>query len=396
MKRLHLAILLVGLFLFLSISSSNAATWYITVDGTGDAPTIQAAIESAGMDDTILVAPGSYTWSNQGTGDEFGMVHIMRFAPALTIVSEAGPEMTILDAEFQGRVFFYQGHYPTEPGGLIIDGFTFTRGRPTQTGNIVGGGFTAHLSSPVIRNSVFRFCESDQGGAYWFGGQGSPQLVNCVFEDNSARYGGAVFFINTDQTTLISNCELRRNTATQYGGAVFCYNVPLWMENCVVAFNTATQNGGGIAFQNCWPGTITQSTLHKNLGAPGGAIAIIADSELTVDHTIISNSRGGGSASIHTTGSIAFSCTDIFGNVGGSWIAPFDGQIGVDGNFQANALYCDISPNSELEIEAPSPCAPGNHPDGASCGLIGARPVSCGGVPTESKTWGALKSLYTD
>ncbi|MEJ2719889.1 MAG: right-handed parallel beta-helix repeat-containing protein [bacterium] len=396
MTRPPCAILLVGLFLCLSVSSSAARTWYITVDGTGDAPTIQAAVDSAGMDDTILVAPGTYSWSNQGTGNEYGMIHIMRGAPALTIFSEAGPEMTILDGEMQGRVFFYQGHYPTEPGGLIIEGFTFIRGKPTQVGNLVGGGFTAHLSSPVIRNSVFRFCESEQGGAYWFGGQGSPQLVDCLFEDNTARYGGAVFAINTNQTVLISNCRLRRNTAGRHGGAIFGYNAPLWVENSVMAFNTAVEQGGGIAFQNCWPSTVTQCTLHKNSGPQGGGIAIVADTELSVDHTIVSNSLSGGSASIPATGSIVFSCSDLFGNVGGSWIAPFAGQNGIDGNFSSNALYCDTSPSTDLDIEAGSPCASGNHPNGAACGLVGARPVGCGGVPVEKRTWGGIKSMYAD
>ncbi|UCH85550.1 MAG: hypothetical protein JSW50_07650 [Candidatus Latescibacterota bacterium] len=396
MKRPHRAIIFVGLFLLLTVSTPNARTWYITVDGSGDAPTIQAAIDSAGMDDTLLVAPGNYTWSNQGTGNEFGMIHIMRGAPALTIISEAGPDMTTLDGQFLGRVFFYQGHYPDEPGGLTLEGFTFLRGVSTQIGNLVGGGFTAHLSSPIIRNCVFKFCQADQGGAYWYGGVGTPQLVDCDFFQNSAIYGGAMFIINTPNTFLISNCDVRSNTASNHGGGIFAYNSPLLIENTIVAFNTATQQGGGIAFQKCYPSTVTQCTLYKNTGGSGGGIALVNDTELTVDRTIIANSHGGGSASIHSTASITFTCSDLFGNAGGNWIAPFAAQQGVDGNFTGDPFFCDVTAATILEIAADSPCAPGNHPDGASCDLIGFGPVGCGGVATETRTWGALKSLYAD
>ena len=46
----------------ISISSTvSAGTWRITSDGTGDAPTIQAGIDSAAAGDTIALANGTFT-----------------------------------------------------------------------------------------------------------------------------------------------------------------------------------------------------------------------------------------------------------------------------------------------------------------------------------------------
>jgi hypothetical protein len=45
-------------------------------------------------------------------------------------------------------------------------------------------------------------------------------------------------------------------------------------------------------------------------------------------------------------------------------------------------------------IAASSPCAPGLHPGGAACDLVGALGAACGGVRVQSITWGQLKSIY--
>ena len=73
------------LLLLLSLLASPAAarTWYILPDGTGDAPDIQAAIDSIGDGDTVFVAAGTYYVNLQITG-------IADF----TLISESGHEVT--------------------------------------------------------------------------------------------------------------------------------------------------------------------------------------------------------------------------------------------------------------------------------------------------------------
>ena len=57
MKKIFTAVLI---FFLIPVSISAGTNWYVTSDGTGDAPTIAAAIDSASSGDIILVYGGNY------------------------------------------------------------------------------------------------------------------------------------------------------------------------------------------------------------------------------------------------------------------------------------------------------------------------------------------------
>ena len=76
------------LFVALLPISAETRTWYIKADGTGDAPTIQAGVDSAVAGDLVLVGPGTH---------EPGYIGI-RVKPGVNLISEAGPAATIIQA----------------------------------------------------------------------------------------------------------------------------------------------------------------------------------------------------------------------------------------------------------------------------------------------------------
>ena len=65
----------------------------------------------------------------------------------------------------------------------------------------------------------------------------------------------------------------------------------------------------------------------------------------------------------------------MYGNVGGNYIGLPD-QTGTNGNFSADPIFCDTL-SANYTLNAASPCLAGNHPNGSSCGLIGALGVGC-------------------
>ncbi|NIO29717.1 MAG: hypothetical protein GTO29_14320 [Candidatus Latescibacteria bacterium] len=96
MKRLRFCLVIVLAALSVSTIAAHAAEWLVKPDGSGDAPTIQAAIDSASNGDVILLANGVFT------GDGNRNIFIIR--KNITIESQsAEPESCIIDCEGSGE-----------------------------------------------------------------------------------------------------------------------------------------------------------------------------------------------------------------------------------------------------------------------------------------------------
>lgn len=371
----------------LTVSNASATTWYVKPNGTGDVPTIQAGVVAASHGDTILCASGTYSWSNQGTGGPFGMIYILRGSADMVIRSESGPDLTILDGQNQGRIMFFQGE--TE---LTVEGFTFKRGEAPATGNFVGAGFAAHLSSPVVRDCIFRNNNAQsQGGAYWYGGQGSPLIENCVFENNTAALGGAVFLINSSLEGTIVGSTFKDNSSLGRGGGLFTYNFRLGVMDCLFDGNSGSI-GGAVILESSHPTSFDRCTFVRNEASDASGIKILGTTSVSISNVIIALGAGGGVGLSVDSSPITFGCTDIWGNPAGDWVGNIAGQLGTNGNISADPLFC----SGGFLLQGNSPCSPGNHPDGDACGVIGVFPVGCGSVAVEEKSWGEIKAMYAD
>ena len=69
--------------------TARAADYLVHPDGTGDFPTIQAALDAAGQGDVIELADGTFTGDGNRDIDYLGK--------AITVRSENGPENCIID-----------------------------------------------------------------------------------------------------------------------------------------------------------------------------------------------------------------------------------------------------------------------------------------------------------
>jgi len=369
-------------------ASPLCRTWYVTVDGTGDAPTIQAAVDSAGPGDVILVGPGRYTWANQG-GEMFGLLTFYRYNHHFTMRSAAGPEVTILDAQQQDRVIFFQGY-----NHVTLDGFTITGGQAPASDDYIGGGICVHISEgDVIRNCIFTGNTADIGAGFWATSRCDTRLENCTFTGNHARVFAAGVGVGYSQSLLtVSGCTVVGNTCEQRGAGIALVRSTVLVENSLFADNAAGESGGGLYAADTESAVFTGCTFSGNRAPAGGGAYVKGTSIINIERCVLAFSGGaGGAVVVESTAAASLGCSDVFGNTGGdawpSWVTD------LGGNFSADPYFCGTPGSGDYTLRSDSPCLPGNHPDGAACGLIGANGLGCNDVPVKSTTWGRLKNL---
>lgn len=116
----------------------------------------------------------------------------------------------------------------------ILDNFVVTSGNangsfPYTLGGAMfnNGSGSGRVCSPTIRNCLFINNLATSGGAVYnngsTGGSSSPAFVNCAFLDNFATTdGGAVYNLGYagNSSPAFTNCSFQNNAAANYGGAM--------------------------------------------------------------------------------------------------------------------------------------------------------------------------------
>lgn len=134
------------------------------------------------------------------------------------------------------------------------------------------------------------------GGAVSIAMNGTAEISDCTFTDNSAgSMGGAIYCDHGELN--ITDCTFEKNKAA-YGGAVACMGTRITLEGDSAAMkeNTASVMGGAIHIQEQSVLNIGDAMLADNEAAWGGAISAYA-SEVNIHGTLEGNTAaklGGG------------------------------------------------------------------------------------------------------
>ncbi len=344
------SILTLVLLLFLSLSSgAGATTWFMEDDGSGDAPHLQAAIDSSAPGDTILLNDGFYS----GVGNQIFVVN-----HTLTFRSVNGPDVTRID-------LLLTPGFKINASNCLIEGLTIDKAR-----DVWGGGIEVNSGNFTARNCWISNCQASAGGGAYFhsSASGTGRFYDCVFESNESNFSGSAIWAFNGITELV-------------------------LEGCVVSAG----NGLPVVVED-FPLTVRGCTFVENNPIGGDPLALgSVDGFITVENTLFAFNSGR-AAVIISGGGMDIACSDMFGNHDGAtsldWTggtAPF---ANINDNFSEDPLFCDMI-LKDFELAANSPCAPGNHPDGAACGLVGALDVGCGGTTaTEEASWTDVKELF--
>jgi predicted outer membrane repeat protein len=347
------------MIILIPVAANAGRLWTVDPGGSGDVLTIEAGLDSASAGDTVEVVCGTYY--------EYGLVMKDSVFLASTAYSQT---CVTIDAQGQGRVLTCDG----VSADTWIVGFTIKGGNASGSGEAGSGGGIAciNYSYPHISSVSFEGNSADHmGGGLYCGNVSAPSLMFCYFRDNEAGYGGGAIGCNYYSPVTGGRSEFISNTTSGNGGAVLCEEMShVYISRSSFVSNSAAGHGGGLcASVNSDPNIVRCIVAFGGDGE--GVYSSDAGSEVTL------------------------TCCDIYGNADGDWVGSIAGQEGVDGNFAADPLFCDMS-QFFLFLETCSPCATGNHPDAYDCGgYIGAADVACGcGEATEPTTWGAIKAFY--
>ncbi len=188
--RLTIALLVCAVLLV--PAGSDARTWLVRQDGTGDCTAIQACCNSAGYGDTVLVAAGVY---NEKVALYYGIKLFSEDGPSVTVITPPSIDVPAV--------------LMSSPS--VVDGFT-VRGKGIGMG-YVGG---VQISGGTLRNCV---------------------IVNCTAQgiDNSGAAGG----IYAGGSAVIEANTIVNNGHWVTAGGIYCAGTFKGrIEHNIIALNT--------------------------------------------------------------------------------------------------------------------------------------------------------------
>ena len=267
---------------------------------------------------------------------------------------------------------------------MVISWCTF-EGNRTGDGSLGEGG--AVFGRGDVTDTQFLANWADDLGGAWCGGYSTFGRV--FFRGNHAgRWGGGASAGASEfrDVTFDGN-----NTSLGGGGGVAGSGL---LENVVFVNNSAGAGPGGAA---SFSGTLRNVTVLRceTYGYPWPQGSVECSGATTLENVVIAHASVGAALSVYGPELPDIHCCNFYGNDAGDWIGEIADQLGVNGNFSSDPLFCGwLDPT----YCADSPCLPGSHPPGSEdCGLIGALGSGCppcGQTAVRESSWSAIKALY--
>lgn len=324
----------VTLCLALALATSSSAT---TIRVPQDQPTIQAGIDAANKNDTVLVSSGVYRENINFSGK------------TITVVSLRGPLLTVIDGGHLNSVVTFDGG---ENQSSSITGFTIRNGDGSKNALQMGGGIFISGSSPTITGNVITANKACEGSGIGLS-SGAPivedNVITANFDANcpGGEFGGGGILFAGAGVARIQNNMIFGNTTNWDGGGICLGGGGVIVEDNLIFGNVAKGSGGGIELISGGAVQVIQNLIYRNQAQIGSGVAGDDSPYVFSDNTIVDD------PSFSSEGLVAvndFCCTQTpeiannliiaLGNVGSAFICYDEdflpGSFGFNDVFNAN------------------------------------------------------------
>lgn len=333
----------------------SARTYTVRPDGTGDYPTIQAAVDAVPDESIIELADGVYTGPGNRDIDLRGKTITIRSRSRDATKVILDVQGSLEDPHRGFHIHLGEGPKTRIEYLTIKNGYAASEGgRPAGIGGgvlIEGADVTLH--GAIIEDGIGTSC----GAAIAIRHDAHPLLDGVIFLGNSDldrvddNGGGGAVWVYDHSSGVFVDCEFYNNYAATVGGAISVREHSfIELMNCTLVANEAAISGGGIYLDQRSSAAIRNTIIAFSVH--GEAICCV----------------GGSSAKLN--------CCDLYGNDGGDWVGYVAAQYGSSGNTSVDPLFCNQN-NGDLHLRDDSPFAVGWS---NRCGRIGALGVGCVGV----------------
>jgi parallel beta-helix repeat protein len=263
-------------------------------------PTIQAAVDASGPNDTVKVCPGTYAEQVRIDGHVHDGLKLESLQPLHAVIRWPALESFPL-----ALVYFHEADHVTLRGFTVTGPFTFSGCSPDRhEGLLIDDGFderilTNHIT--LIRNSVPAFYGCQEGDAVAIGRRTPTpsaasahiwQNVIDKYQKNGVQAVNAGTFADIDHNVITGSSEVQSIIASN--GVVVFRQAAATVAHNAISNNKFTPGplSTGVILDEAPPGSSTVD--HNRIFDNDNGIETDTQSNLEISHNEVSNNLGDG------------------------------------------------------------------------------------------------------
>lgn len=272
-----------------------STTWNVSPNGTGNQSLVHA-LSKARSGDTILAGPGIY-FPGTKRSDSFTMkkgVTLQGAGDSSVLSGEIGEEgaedncyHVVIGAQDAKLIGFTVtgGNANKQVVAATEDALQKAKEWPTKQArgrnrktnpesqvDAKGGGMRNDGIKMAIENCLFENNNAIYGGAMYNTNEADVMIIRCKFVRNSAKEGGGIYNYNLSSPT-ITDCDVNSNSASRGGGIMNRYASSPTITNSQFVTNEALVHGGALCNDYGASPQITACEFQQNFsGGDGGAM----------------------------------------------------------------------------------------------------------------------------